>query len=58
MIDTIQHLIEPHIQDLGSVQEIRPGAVNWMTAGRGIVHSEHTPDDDRAQEATLHGIQT
>jgi len=33
-------------------------AVNWMTAGRGIVHSERTPDDDRSKEAILHGIQT
>ncbi len=47
-----------HRDSVGSVQEIRPGAVNWMTAGRGIVHSERTPDQERDQEATLHGIQT
>lgn len=58
---TVTYLFEGvllHRDSVGSVQEIRPGAVNWMTAGRGIVHSERTPDDDRAQAATLHGIQT
>jgi len=57
---TVTYLFEGvllHRDSVGSVQEIRPGAVNWMTAGRGIVHSERTPDDDRAQAATLHGIQ-
>jgi redox-sensitive bicupin YhaK (pirin superfamily) len=42
---------------LGSVQDIRPGDVNWMTAGRGIVHSERTPDAERAAGQKLHGIQ-
>ncbi|RAN30952.1 hypothetical protein HY3_04965 [Hyphomonas pacifica] len=37
---------------------IRPGAMNWMTAGHGIVHSEHTPDELRAQGQRLHGLQT
>ncbi|AFY94386.1 pirin family protein [Chamaesiphon minutus] len=58
---TVTYLFEGalmHRDSLGSVREIRPGAVNWMTAGRGIVHSERTPDDLRSQEATLHGIQT
>jgi redox-sensitive bicupin YhaK (pirin superfamily) len=32
-----------HRDSLGNAQPIRPGAVNWMTAGRGIVHSERTP---------------
>ena len=32
-----------HRDSLGSVQDIRPGDVNWMTAGRGIVHSDRTP---------------
>ena len=32
-----------HRDTLGSVQDIRPGDVNWMTAGRGIAHSERTP---------------
>lgn len=58
---TVTYLFEGvllHRDSVGSVQEIRPGAVNWMTAGRGIVHSERTPDDERSKEATLHGIQT
>jgi redox-sensitive bicupin YhaK (pirin superfamily) len=58
---TVTYLFEGalmHRDSVGSVQEIQPGAVNWMTAGRGIVHSERTPDSDRSKEATLHGIQT
>ena len=47
-----------HRDSLGNVQPIRPGAVNWMTAGRGIVHSERTPPELRAGEASLFGIQT
>lgn len=47
-----------HRDTLGSVQDIRPGAVNWMTAGRGIAHSERTPPDARVEGAPLHGIQT
>lgn len=47
-----------HRDSLGTVQDIQPGAVNWMTAGRGIVHSERSPDDDRATDSTIHGIQT
>jgi len=46
-----------HRDSLESVQAIRPGAVNYMTAGRGIVHSERTPPEQRAQGASLHGIQ-
>ena len=37
-----------HRDTLGSVQEIGPGDVNWMTAGRGIAHSERTAPDVRA----------
>jgi hypothetical protein len=47
-----------HRDSLGSVQTIVPGEVNWMTAGRGIVHSERSPDAARAAGARLHGIQT
>lgn len=47
-----------HRDSLGSVQPIRPGAVNWMTAGRGIVHSERTPPELRPLDAPLSGIQT
>jgi redox-sensitive bicupin YhaK (pirin superfamily) len=46
-----------HRDSLGSVQSIRPGDVNWMTAGRGIVHSERTPDDVRATESAVFGMQ-
>jgi redox-sensitive bicupin YhaK (pirin superfamily) len=46
-----------HRDSLGSVQPIRPGAVNWMIAGRGIVHSERTPPQLRAAGGRLHGIQ-
>ncbi|WP_428332487.1 pirin family protein [Novosphingobium sp.] len=57
---TITHLIEGaimHRDSLGSVQAIEPGAVNWMTAGRGIVHSERTPTALRGVGARLHAIQ-
>jgi redox-sensitive bicupin YhaK (pirin superfamily) len=47
-----------HRDSLGTVQPIRPGAVNWMTAGRGIVHSERTPPELRARGSSLFGIQT
>jgi redox-sensitive bicupin YhaK (pirin superfamily) len=58
---TVTYLFEGsfmHRDSLGSVQVIRPGDVNWMTAGRGIVHSERTPEDARAAGPGLHGIQT
>jgi redox-sensitive bicupin YhaK (pirin superfamily) len=47
-----------HRDSLGNAQPIRPGAVNWMTAGRGIVHSERTPSELRAGQSSLYGIQT
>jgi redox-sensitive bicupin YhaK (pirin superfamily) len=47
-----------HRDSLGTVQRIEPGAVNWMTAGDGIVHSERSPDDLRAAGHRVHGIQT
>lgn len=46
-----------HRDSLGNDQLIRPGAVNWMTAGRGIVHSERTPEERRGKENPLHGLQ-
>ncbi len=46
-----------HRDSLGSAMPIRPGAVNWMTAGRGIVHSERTAPDHRDGGEPLHGLQ-
>ncbi|MDX9732275.1 MAG: pirin family protein [Bdellovibrionales bacterium] len=48
-----------HRDSLGSRQIIQPGDLNWMTAGKGIVHSERTPKEDLAPSLTndLHGIQ-
>lgn len=47
-----------HRDNLGSLQEIRPGDVNWMTAGTGIAHSERTPPALRSSPTHLHGIQS
>ena len=47
-----------HRDTLGSLQDILPGDVNWMTAGRGIAHSERTPPDPRASGHAVHGMQT
>ena len=58
---TVTYLFEGvllHRDSVGSVQEIRPGAVNWMTAGRGIVHSERTPEEERSKKTVVHGVQT
>src|SRR5690554_3141982 len=46
-----------HRDSIGSKMEIKPGAVNWMTAGKGIVHSERTPDYLRDSNLNLHGLQ-
>jgi redox-sensitive bicupin YhaK (pirin superfamily) len=57
---TITYLFEGgilHRDSLGSEQLIEPGAVNWMTAGRGIVHSERTPESLRRTGGRLHGLQ-
>jgi len=57
---TVTYLFEGeivHRDSLGSHQIIRPGEVNWMTAGRGIVHSERTGPDLRAAGSNLNGIQ-
>lgn len=47
-----------HRDSLGTYQTIRPGAVNWMTAGRGIVHSERTPHPEREKGHRIEAIQT
>ncbi len=59
-LSTLTYLFEGaimHRDSLGSVQKIEPGAVNWMTAGKGVVHSERTPDDLRQAPKTMHGMQ-
>ena len=47
-----------HRDSLGTVSTIRPGTVNLMTAGKGIVHSERSPQDERAIGPQLYGMQT
>jgi redox-sensitive bicupin YhaK (pirin superfamily) len=47
-----------HRDSLGNVRVIRPGDVNWMTAGRGIAHSERTPHELRESGEQSHGIQS
>jgi len=57
-LSTMTYLFEGeilHRDSLGTVQMICPGAINWMTAGRGIAHSERTPETTAA--AALSGIQ-
>ncbi len=57
---TVTYLFEGeivHRDSLGFVQPIEPGAINWMTAGRGIVHSERTGAGPRASGSRLHGVQ-
>lgn len=46
-----------HRDSLGSELDIEPGAVNWMHAGRGIVHSERTPERLRGKPKAMHGLQ-
>jgi redox-sensitive bicupin YhaK (pirin superfamily) len=58
---TVTYLYEgaiEHRDSLASEQVIRPGDVNWMTAGRGIVHSERTPDNLRGHPLLMSGLQT
>jgi len=58
---TVTYLFEGelvHRDSLGVVQTIRPGDVNWMTAGRGIVHSERTGPEMRASGQRMHGLQS
>ncbi len=58
-LSTVTYLFEgqiTHRDSVGVTQEIRPGEVNWMTAGRGITHSERF-EDLRAHGGSLHGIQ-
>jgi len=57
---TVNYLFDgeiTHRDSLGTFIAIRPGEVNWMTAGRGIVHSERTAPELRVDGDTLHGLQ-
>ena len=57
---TVTYLYEgamQHHDSTGGEQRIEPGAINWMTAGRGIVHSERTPADLRGVARRSHGLQ-
>lgn len=59
-LSTLTYLFEGaifHRDSIGSAMEITPGAVNWMTAGRGVVHSERTPEYLRQKDKFLHGLQ-
>ncbi|MBO9701530.1 MAG: pirin family protein [Sporocytophaga sp.] len=59
-LSTLTYLFEGsimHRDSLGVEMEIKPGAVNWMTAGKGIVHSERTPEYLRGSDKVLHGLQ-
>ncbi len=59
-LSTLTYLFEGSIQhrdSLGNNIEIKPGAVNWMTAGKGVVHSERTPEYLRHTDKNLHGFQ-
>lgn len=59
-LSTLSYLFEgemTHRDSVGAVQQIRPGEVNWMTAGRGITHSERF-ETLRAQGGRMDGIQT
>ncbi|MBS1593183.1 MAG: pirin family protein [Bacteroidetes bacterium] len=59
-LSTLTYLFDGNIihkDSLGTEIEIKAGQVNWMTAGRGIVHSERTPQYLRGQEKSLHGLQ-
>lgn len=57
---TLTYLFEGvilHRDNLGYTQRIEPGAINWMTAGSGIVHSERKPEDARNSSYVNHGLQ-
>ena len=57
---TVTYLFEGgmmHRDSLGTAQMVEPGAINWMTSGRGIVHSERRPEHLRGQSYVMHGLQ-
>ncbi|MCA1654477.1 MAG: pirin family protein [Sphingomicrobium sp.] len=60
-LSTVTYLFEgaiDHRDSIGSFQTIEPGAINLMTAGKGIVHSERSPAATRAQGPGFYGMQT
>lgn len=60
-LSTVTYLFDGHIRhrdSLSSEMVIRPGDVNLMTAGRGIVHSERSPEEDRNAPMPISGVQT
>ncbi|MEQ8928060.1 MAG: pirin family protein [Fulvivirga sp.] len=60
-LSTLTYMLEGEIQhqdSIGSDQLIKPGSVNWMTAGKGVTHTERTPEQNRTGEVrTVHGYQ-
>src|SRR5437016_984835 len=57
---TVTYLLDGeliHRDSLGSQQSIKPGEINWMTAGRGIAHSERSTEELRRAESRFHGLQ-
>lgn len=59
-LSTLTYLFEGsimHRDSIGSVMEIKPGEVNLMTAGKGVVHSKRTPEHLRHSEKSMHGLQ-
>ena len=59
-LSTVTYLFDGaimHRDSLGFAQRIEPGAINWMTAGRGIVHSERGPEELKSSTYVNHGIQ-
>lgn len=59
-LSTLTYLLEGsvmHRDSIGTEQLIEPGAVNWMTAGKGVVHSERTPAALRGKPQRMHGLQ-
>jgi redox-sensitive bicupin YhaK (pirin superfamily) len=59
-LSTVTYLFEGrmiHRDSIGSVQAIEPGAINWMTAGRGVAHSERAPKELAGTRRRAHGLQ-
>ncbi len=60
-LSTVTYLFDGrmvHRDSTGAVQTVEPGAVNWMTAGSGVSHTERSHTDDVTKARTIHGLQT